>query len=159
VVLLDSVGDVLLLRASDPASRAKPPWWEIPGGGIDPFETSAECAARELHEEVGITEATVGPCVWVQEAQFSFGGLHFDQQEWVHVAWLDRPGHDDDYRPAHLEALEAMAFMGHRWWGLDDLLGCDDPVLPHRLREFLPRLVAGDLPHEPVDITHPNPPW
>ena len=32
VVLLDPGGRVLLLRASDPADQAKPPWWEIPGG-------------------------------------------------------------------------------------------------------------------------------
>jgi hypothetical protein len=27
-------------------------------------------------------------------------------------------------------------------------------VLPHRLREFLPALVDGRLPDEPIDITH-----
>jgi 8-oxo-dGTP pyrophosphatase MutT (NUDIX family) len=159
VVLLDSVGKVLLLQASDPAARSKPPWWEIPGGGMDPHESSEECAVRELYEEVGITDARVGPCVWVQDARFTFAGLRFDQHERVHVAWLDRPGHDDDYRPAGLEALEAMAFVGHRWWGVDDLLAGTERVLPYRLREFLPHLVAGELPPEPLDITHPTPPW
>jgi 8-oxo-dGTP pyrophosphatase MutT (NUDIX family) len=159
VVLLDSVGQVLLLRARDPANHVKPPWWEIPGGGIDPNETSADCAARELFEEAGITDARIGPCVWTQEAQFSFGGLHFDQFESVHIAWIDRVGTEDDYQPAHLEALEALAFHGHQWWELDALLACADPVLPYRLREFLPHLVRGELPDEPVDITHPEPPW
>ena len=60
---------------------------------------------------------------------------------------------------AGLEALEAMAFAGHRWWQVDELLRCDDRVLPYRLREFLPDLAAGIVPDEPVDITHPDPPW
>ena len=59
--------------------------------------------------------------------------------------------------PGGLEAFEAMAFGGHRWWGLDDLLAAPDPVLPRRLREFLPDLVAGRLPATPLDITHHDP--
>ena len=159
VVLLDSRGHVLLLNASDPANRSKPAWWEIPGGGIDPNESTADAAARELHEEVGIREAEIGPCVWTQHAQFSFGGFDFDQHEHVHVAWLDRAGHQDDFNPAGLEPLEAMAFVGHRWWEIDELVMSSERVLPYRLLEFLPDLVAGRLPDTPVDITHPDPPW
>ena len=52
------------------------------------------------------------------------------------------------------EAFEAMAFRGPRWWTVDDLLANADPVLPRRLREFLPDLAAGRLPDAPLDITH-----
>jgi 8-oxo-dGTP pyrophosphatase MutT (NUDIX family) len=158
-VLLDQRGHVLMLNASDPANRTKPAWWEIPGGGIDPHETSADCALRELYEEVGITDARIGPCVWIQDAQFTFGGMRFEQHERVHVAWLERDGHEGDFRPQGLEMLEAMAFGGHRWWEPDELLGSSERVLPYRLREFLPDLAAGRLPPEPIDITHPDPPW
>ncbi|MCB1248104.1 MAG: NUDIX domain-containing protein [Acidimicrobiales bacterium] len=151
VVLLNAAGEVLLLEAIDPADRSKGTWWEIPGGGIDPHEDSADAARRELHEETGILEVTVGPCVWIQHAQFTFGGLHFDQHERVHVAWTEDA---HEVRPAALELLEAAAFRGHRWWGLDDLLQAPVKVLPHRLREFLPDLVAGRLPDDPLDITH-----
>ncbi len=151
VVLLNHVGQVLLLSASDPGDRGKPPWWEIPGGGIDGTETSAQAAERELYEETGITGARIGPCVWTQHSVFDFAGLHFDQHERVHVAWCDQA---HEIRPAHLEMLEAAAFDGGRWWDLDTLLADPAPVLPHRLREFLPSLVAGELPSEPIDITH-----
>ena len=151
VVLLNHVGEVLLLEAADPADRSKGTWWEIPGGGIDPHEESHDAARRELYEETGIADAEVGPCVWTQHAQFTFGGLHFDQHERVHVAWTDAA---HAVRPAALEALEAAAFRGHQWWVLDELLSAEVKVLPHRLREFLPDLVAGRLPTEPIDITH-----
>jgi hypothetical protein len=50
-----------------------------------------------------------------------------------------------------------MAFGGHNWWQIDELLASDDAVLPRRLREFLPDLVAGRLPDSPLDITHVDP--
>lgn len=153
VVLLDRDGRILLLRAKDPADPAKGGWWEIPGGGMDPGETSAEAARRELFEETGITEAEIGPCVWTQQARFTFAGWRFDQQEHLHVAWCD-PVDLAALRPAGLEAFEAMAFSGPRWWELDELLASDDRVLPARLREFLPDLVEGRLPASPLDITH-----
>jgi 8-oxo-dGTP pyrophosphatase MutT (NUDIX family) len=147
-VLLNDKKELLLLRARDPGDRDKPPWWEIPGGGIDAGETSQAGAARELYEETGI-RAEVGPCIWRQHNVFDFAGLHFDQQEYIHVARCDD---DVEFRPTHLEWIEAQAFEGHRWWTLDDLLASDEPVLPPRLREFLPAVVAGDLPDPPVDI-------
>ena len=153
VVLLDSAGQVLLLSAKDPADPAKQPWWEIPGGGIDPDEDTADAARRELHEETGITEVEIGPCVWTQHSVFSFGGFDFDQHEHIHVAWCD-PIDVGALRPAGLEALEVLAFGGARWWDLDTLLASQERTLPHRLREFLPDLVDGQVPDVPHDITH-----
>ncbi|MFH9350090.1 NUDIX domain-containing protein [Kitasatospora sp. NPDC017646] len=48
VLLTDRGGKVLLLKAS---YRDQ---WQFPGGGMDPGEGPAECAARELHEETGL---------------------------------------------------------------------------------------------------------
>lgn len=148
VVLLDRERRIFLVNSEDPADPRKPPWWEIPGGGIDAGETSAEGAARELYEETGIADAKIGPCIWTMRNEFDFAGFHFDQDEFIHVAWCT----DGEYAPAHLEALEAVAFDGARWWSLDELLASDVPVLPVNLREHLPPIVAGDLPDEPIDI-------
>ena len=149
-VLLDRHGRVFLMRASDPIDPRKAPWWEIPGGGLNPGESSAECARRELWEEAGVADVEMGPCIWTQHVEFDFAGIHFDSKERIHVAWCSEGG---EWDPQHLEALEAAAFEQARWWALDELLASDEPVLPERLREFLPDVVAGRLPDEPIDIS------
>ena len=149
VVLLDRTNRVFLMHAADPADPSKRPWWEIPGGGIDHHETSEQAALRELAEETGITDVEMGPCIWTQHVEFDFGGFHFDQDERIHVAWCD----GGDYAPTELEALEAVAFRGGRWWPIDELHESDVPLLPPRLRDLLPPILAGRLPDPPLDIS------
>jgi 8-oxo-dGTP pyrophosphatase MutT (NUDIX family) len=149
VVLLDREGRIFLVNSEDPADHRKPPWWEIPGGGMDAGESSEDACRRELLEETGIEDVEMGPCIWTQHVEFEFGGLHFDSRERIHVAWCD----GGEFKPRHLEFLEAEAFRGARWWPLDELMASEEPVLPTRLREFLPAIVRGELPDEPIDIS------
>jgi 8-oxo-dGTP pyrophosphatase MutT (NUDIX family) len=148
VVLLDPAGRVLLLNAVDPADPSKPAWWEIPGGGINPGEDSADTAKRELYEETGIVDVEIGPCVWIRDTEFDFGGFHFIQNERIHVAWCD----GGDVRPQALELLEMEAFLGGGWWTVDDLRETTTQTWPSELRDLLPALVAGDLPDPPLVI-------
>jgi len=150
-VLLDRESRILLISAEDPIDPRKPPWWEIPGGGMGWNEDSAAAALRELHEETGIPGVEMGPCVWVQQTEYTFAGYHFESDDRIHVGWCD----GGEYNPQGLEALEEAAFMGAEWWTLADLLAADDLTVPYRLREFLPDIVAGILPAEPIDITPP----
>lgn len=149
VVCLDPADRVLLIRAADPADASKAPWWELPGGGIDPGESPEDACLRELREEAGLAGAVMGPCIWTQHAQFSFGGWDFDQHERIHVARSDGLAE----LPTRLEALEALAFRGQRWWDVAELLDNDEPTVPPRLREFLPPILNGEYPDPPIDIS------
>ncbi len=149
-VLLDDRRRVFLLAGSDPLRPQNGTWWEIPGGGMDRGEQSHDTARRELYEECGFTDVEVGPCIWTQYVEFDFAMYHFKSDERIHVAYVRRAG---IWNPQGLEALEVAAFDDARWWELDDLLASDVVTLPTRLREFLPDVVAGNLPDQPIDIT------
>ena len=49
---------ILLIKRSYEPFRGL---WTFPGGGIEAGETPAECAVREVHEEVGLTVRTLYP--------------------------------------------------------------------------------------------------
>lgn len=53
--------DGRVLMAERSARQIAAGYWEVPGGKIDPGETAAEAAARELHEEVGIRVQALKP--------------------------------------------------------------------------------------------------
>ena len=149
VVLLDRSARIFMVNAEDPLDPYKPSWWEIPGGGVAHGEDSATAAARELYEETGISDVEMGPVIWTQRVLFTFGGYHFDSDEKIHVAWCD----GGSYQPKHLEALEAAAFLGARWWEVDELLTSSEPVLPERLRDYLGPIARGQIPATPIDIS------
>ena len=138
-----------MINSSDPADASKAPWWEIPGGGIDPGESFEEAAAREIVEETGITEFELGPCIWTQQVQYTFAGMYFDSDERIHVAWCE----GGEFRPQGLEFFEALAFRAARWWDVGDLLEATDPLLPPRMREFIDPIARGMLPNSPIDIS------
>lgn len=152
VFLFDPDRRLFLINAVDPRDPSKEPWWEIPGGGIEAGETSGHTAMRELVEEGGfdLSVTTVGPVVYTQHVEFTFGGIYFDQDEVLHVAETTQT----DIRPPQgLEFLEALAFRGARWWTLEEILAHDGPFLPAALPELLPRLVTKDYPDPPIDIS------
>lgn len=159
VVLLDDSDRVLLLHAADPFDPAKGEWWELPGGGIEGGEPSEVAAARELYEETGVAGVDMGPCVWQHRARFTFAGYRFDQQEHIHVARsrdaVAVGAAELEYRPPGLEALEAMAFRGARWWPVDELarhVGAGGRVIPPWLVDQLPAVLAAGWPAEPIDM-------
>ena len=158
VVLLDRNRQIFLVKGSDPMRPEKGNWWEIPGGGIERGESSADAAKRELYEECGFKNVVVGPCIWTQYVEFDFAMYHFKSDERIHLAETEESA---EWDPKGLEALEAAAFEEGRWWALEDLLASEEQTLPERLREFLPQIINGDLPESPIDISPiggPRPP-
>lgn len=55
-VITDGDGRVLLVQRIDPPDAGR---WSVPGGRVEPGETTAEAAAREVREETGL-EVAVG---------------------------------------------------------------------------------------------------
>lgn len=152
-VILASLDDrVLLFRHLLP-----PLWtqegWLTPGGAIDPGETPAQAAARELAEETGhrVAAAEIGLPVAFDSGQWQAAdGTIFTTTSWYFFARaatcrIDLSGQVDSERRDLLE---------YRWWPAADLHATRDLVFPVGLAALLGRLLAGDLPQEPVHL-----PW
>jgi 8-oxo-dGTP pyrophosphatase MutT (NUDIX family) len=141
VLLLDARGRVLLFHGCDPADESAGSWWFTPGGGLDPGETAAEGAARELAEETGlrVAPAELGSSVHERVTEFRFVGGDYRQSEHYFVLHVD--AHDVD--TAGFSAIEVSAMLGHRWWTPEELHGARSAgtrVYPDELPELLDRV-------------------
>ena len=58
--VVDEEDRILLLRYRDEYDE----WWTTPGGGREEGETDEQTLRRELEEEVGLVEFTLGPLLW-----------------------------------------------------------------------------------------------
>ncbi len=141
VLLLDAQERVLLFRGLDPREPERGTWWLTPGGGLDPGETSAQGAARELAEETGLRVApeSLGEPVHERVAEFVFDGQAYRQREQFFVVRVEAHAVDT----AGFTALEVLAMPEHRWWTPDELRATDAVVYPEGLAGLLARAAGG----------------
>ncbi len=106
-VVVNRKGQVLIAQRLDNAMLGG--LWEFPGGTQEPDETMAECVARELKEELGIT-IEVGDRLMIVKHAYS----HFTIALHVYMARIrkgrPRPIHCADYRWCNIEDLADFAF-------------------------------------------------
>lgn len=146
-LVLDRENRVLLIayeavRDVDPLRPGLRRFWFTPGGGLEPGETHEEALRRELEEEIGVSDAPLGPFVGRRETPF----LLFRQQRFVreryYVVRLTSP----DIDTARLAETEDNPVLDVRWWPLPDLLATTEVVEPRGFAELAARIAGGDLP-------------
>ncbi len=138
VLLLDAQDRVLLFHGCDPDDASAGHWWFTPGGGLDPGESPAQAAARELAEETGlqVDPEELGPPVHARTARFRFAGGSYRQSEDFFL--LRVTAYDVD--SAGFTPLEVSAVLGHRWWPRSELRSTDERVYPVELADVLDRV-------------------
>lgn len=95
--MLDDDGRVLLIETYDDHDD-RPAFWLTPGGGIEPGESRAAAAARELLEETGIatTPDALGAPVAVARGEWVFRSTRLVGEDWFFVHAAGRPDLRDD---------------------------------------------------------------
>lgn len=145
VIVLDADHRVLLLRWRDPADPLHVVW-EPPGGGIDPGESEAAAAVREVAEETGfMVEVVPGRRVLVRRDVWWNGRRHV----------LDEPFLLTTVSSAErtllaLTADEDGCLLDTRWLTWPEIERLDDGVLePPDLLGVLRALdPGGPWPHD-----------
>ncbi len=144
VLLLDGAGRVLLLRGCDPAEPAVRYWFTV-GGGLDPGETLAQAAARELYEETGLRVRVdeLGEPVWQDVTEFGFDGRWYRQEQDFYVVQVDRW----QVSTANFDTYEHATVDEHRWWSPDELEVTAETYYPAELPTLVRHaLGAGPAP-------------
>ena len=130
ILLTDPAGRVLLFRFV-PEDRA--PFWCTPGGALDPGESYAAAARRELREETGI-EADPGPEVARRQVEFvTIEGVPvFADERYfrvvTHDAAIDCAGHTP---------LEQRVMLEWRWFTRTEIASHAEPIFPEDLLDLL----------------------
>ncbi len=119
ILLFNTVGKVLVGERGD-----TPGAWQMPQGGIDPGETPAQAALRELKEEIGTNHAEL-----VAETR---GWLRYDlPEQLIGVVWHGRwRGQEQKWFAARFLgtdheisiATEHPEFIDWRWVALEHLV-------------------------------------
>ncbi|GAA1788885.1 NUDIX hydrolase [Luedemannella flava] len=143
VVLLDDDGRVLLFRclrdADDPAAGHQ---WRTPGGGVEPGESPAEAAARELREETGVAVAAA-----------DLGDVVAIATGYASVGWTSGVLRNDFFvLRRHAPTIDADA--DHRWWTVDELTATSETVDPLNLATLVTALAGAEPPAHPIRL-----PW
>lgn len=146
LVLLDSEQRVLLLKVVSPTRGTA--WWTTPGGGLNEGEDHQRAARRELEEEVGLSDATIGPALWRNQRYFRQQGEVFFQDEVFFLARaevfeVDMSGRDVNERQTQVD---------HRWWTVEEIRASRENIYPRGLAALLAELLENGPPPEPIVI-------
>lgn len=133
---------VLLLRDTDPGIPGAT-WWTTPGGGLDPGESWAEAALRELREETGFvcpTDRLIGP-IAERHVVHGYSDQITEQHELFFEVWISDAQRRAGISTAGFTEGERLTLVDHGWFTAGDLPGLT--VWPANLAGLLDR---GDVP-------------
>ena len=147
-LVLDPAERILLVRFEFPEVTV----WATPGGGQEPGEDDEATLRRELDEELGVTDAEIGPHIWSRLHIIPFLDGQWDGQR--DNVYLIRTAAFEPQPRLTWEQLYAERVHEFRWWTLAEMEAAaagDVVFAPRRLPELVADLLASGPPPAPLD--------
>lgn len=143
-ILLTPEREVLLMSIHPPEGGAS--FWITPGGGLEPGESPEAGLRRELKEELGLMDFTMGPLLWRRQHTFKWGDRRLCQREQLYAVHVTR------FEPQISDAVEAKVVDGFRWWTLAELRSTTESVTPAALARIVEDYLTQGPPREPLPV-------
>lgn len=147
ILLIDEQNRVLLFRGEDPLQPTTR-FWFPPGGGIENGETSEAAARREVLEETGLKDFSLGPHIWNRRHVFTFYGKLQDVRE----VWFLARVADFEVDTSGFTEVEKRVVKEHRWWTQKELAETRDFLTPRALDSLLTEILTSGPPLTPRDV-------
>jgi ADP-ribose pyrophosphatase YjhB (NUDIX family) len=132
VIVLDPEDRVLLFRYDDGPPNGV--HWSTPGGGLNEGESFPAGALRELAEETGWTDVTLGPLAGEREYTMEYADVTVRQHEQLFLARVPQA-----CRPvANVAGMhESDGIAAWHWWTLAELDTTTEAIWPANLTELI----------------------
>lgn len=150
VLLFDGQGRILLMKGRLPHRPAHTAAWFTVGGGVEPGESLAQAALREVTEETGFTDVVLGPVVWRREGE---GVLASGERVIFKESYIVARCVGGEPSRAGWEAHENDLVDDIRWWSLEEIAVAAERIYPDRFYELIGEVAMGRYPAEPLEIT------
>lgn len=135
---------------SGAAPHAFDSYWGTVGGGIEGDEDDLPALAREMREETGCTNFTVGPRIGVRDVDLFWHGKRRRIIETYYAVTV--PSIFDMNESLRTE-FEKGFILGAQWWRADDFAAAGVPVFPSWFLKETRNYLSGRTMHWPFTMT------
>lgn len=158
LIILDPDDRVLLMKIkldkpADPSAPILKSYWVTLGGGVNVGETLEQAAQRELHEETGISNVSIGPMVW--HGRWQQGVSRINDESFFLVQLRENLEKIDI---SGFEKQEKLVFKKMQWWTIKELKESDQIFIPISLADLVEEIISTRdvvFPRE-IDLSTPK---
>ncbi len=135
VAIIEHNGKILFQK------RKQDDFWALPGGKIRVGETTKNTIERELKEELGLKEITIGDICTISEYFFNFGPDKYHQFIYGHK--INADNNDWLYKDNEFNGIEKNENLIFKWFNINTLDIA--PIKPDFLKDQLSQINDKEL--------------